>query len=357
MKIIRLLLLSSLVVLTGCASLGIGSRPLSDLTRDYSNEASRFMSVDDLVIHYRDEGKGQALVLLHGEGSSLHSWDGWVKALKHRYRIIRLDLPAHGLTGADPKVERYKTSYMIGKLDKFLTRLGVSKAVVAGHSLGGYLAWNYALYRPGRVSKLIMIGAVGYPQDKTFMLSGMAWPLVRDMSTLMMPRCFVSSSLRRSYFDVDKVSDKQVRRYHDLLMRQGNRRGLINVLRTMREQADNSALGDRIKQLRIPVLLMWGEQDERVPLTVLEKFRQDLSGARVVTYEGVGHIPMEELPVQSARDAADFIRNGGLSRTLGQSAVNSPVPVMKVETDTDAENKDKSVNTPISDEAPRVISE
>ena len=310
MNITKFLLLLTLIALTGCASMGMSSRPLSELTNNYTDETSEFLAVDDLVFHYRDEGQGPVLVLLHGVASSLHTWDGWVKQLKGRYRIIRVDLPAHGLTGPDPKLERYEIGYMINKLDKFLNKLGVRKAYMAGNSLGGYIAWNYALHRPDLVQKLILIDAAGYPQDMPFIMNFAALPVIGEMSSLMMPRFIVGMNVDAAYGDDSKVSDELVKRYHDLTLRPGNRKGLVNVFRTMKEQSQNPNLGDRVKEINTPTLLMWGEEDQWVPLTTMERFRDDLPNVRVITYEGVGHMPMEELPVQSARDAADFLQHG-----------------------------------------------
>lgn len=211
MNIIRLGLLFSLIWLTGCASMGIGSRSMIELTADYTNEQSRFVAIDDLNIHYRDEGQGPVLVLLHGVASSLHTWDGWVEQLKPHYRIIRLDLPGHGLTGPDKTRKRYDIDYMVDKLDKFLTRLNVNKASIAGNSLGGYISWNYALQRPDRVEKLVLIDSAGYPQDMPFIMNLASWPVVGEMSQLMMPRFMVGMNVRAAYGDEDKVSDELVR--------------------------------------------------------------------------------------------------------------------------------------------------
>ena len=310
MHMIRFLLVISLAALTGCASMGIGSRPMSELTENYTNESSRFVAVDDLVMHYRDEGQGPVLVLLHGVASSLHTWDGWVEELKDNYRIIRVDLPAHGLTGPDPALDRYNINYMVEKLDKFLNKLGVSRFSLAGNSLGGYISWNYALYRPDRVEKLILLDAAGYPQDMPFIMNFAALPVIGEMSQIMMPRYIVSMNIHAAYGDDDKVSSELVKRYHDLTLRPGNRKGLVNVFRTMKEQSQNPDLGARVGQINTPTLLLWGEEDQWVPLNVMEQFRRDLPNVSVITYEGVGHMPMEEIPVQSARDARSFLQTG-----------------------------------------------
>jgi pimeloyl-ACP methyl ester carboxylesterase len=310
MHLIRFLLVISLAALTGCASMGIGSRPMSELTENYTNESSRFVAVDDLVMHYRDEGQGPVLVLLHGVASSLHTWDGWAEELKDNYRIIRVDLPAHGLTGPDPALDRYNINYMVDKLDKFLNKLGVSRFSLAGNSLGGYISWNYALYRPDRVEKLILLDAAGYPQDMPFIMNFAALPVIGEMSQIMMPRYIVSMNIHAAYGDDDKVSSELVKRYHDLTLRPGNRKGLVNVFRTMKEQSQNPDLGARVGQINTPTLLLWGEEDQWVPLSVMEQFRRDLPNVSVITYEGVGHMPMEEIPVQSARDARSFLQTG-----------------------------------------------
>lgn len=316
MNISKILTIFSLLIMTGCASIGIGSRPLSELTRNYTDDTSKFLAVDNLVIHYRDEGQGPVLVLLHGVASSLHTWDGWVKELKDRYRIIRIDLPAHGLTGPDPQLERYEIGYMVDKLDKFLNKLGIRKAYLAGNSLGGYISWNYTLHRPDLVKKLILLDAAGYPQDMPFIMNFAALPVIGEMSSVMLPRFIVSANVHEAYGDQTKVSDELVKRYHDLTLRPGNRKGLVNVFRTMKEQSQNPGLGDRVKEIRTPTLLMWGEEDKWVPLSTMERFREDLPGAQVITYEGVGHLPMEELPVQSARDAAAFLESRGNAAAL-----------------------------------------
>ena len=127
MNWLKILLIPAVVVLHGCASMGMGTQPLSELTEKYTDESSKFMAVDDLVIHYRDQGTGPTLVLLHGVGSSLHTWDGWVNRLEPHYRILRIDLPGHGLTGKDPRVKKYDIAYMIDKLDKFLNKLSIDE--------------------------------------------------------------------------------------------------------------------------------------------------------------------------------------------------------------------------------------
>lgn len=310
MKWLKFILIPALLALHGCASMGITAHPLAELTEKYTDETSKFMAVDDLVIHYRDEGTGPTLVLLHGVASSLHTWDDWVKRLAPHYRILRIDLPGHGLTGLDPTVERYEIAYMIDKLEKFLNKLSIDDIYLAGNSLGGYISWNYALHRPDRVKKMVLLDAAGFPQDMPFIMNFTALPVIGEIAGVAMPKMFVDLNINAAFGDSDKVTDELQQRYFDLTMRKGNREALVNVFRTMKEQSQNPHLGDRVKEITIPTLLMWGDQDEWVPLEIMQQFHQALPNSQTIVYEGVGHMPMEELPVQTSRDAHGFFTTG-----------------------------------------------
>jgi len=310
MKGLQYALVLALLVLQGCASMGISPQPLAQLNEKYSDETSKFLAIDDLVFHYQDEGTGPTVVLLHGVASSLHTWDGWTNRFKEQYRVIRIDLPGHGLTGKDPSVERYELAYMIDKLEKFLNKLSIDDIYLAGNSLGGYIAWNYALHRPDRVKKLILLDSAGYPQDMPFIMDLAAMPVIGDMSKYMMPKFLVNMNVNAAYGDDSKASDKVKQRYFDLVMRKGNREALVDVFRTMKEQSTNPLLGKRVREIRVPTLLMWGSEDEWVPMDILAQFERDIPGSQTIVYEGVGHMPMEELPVQTARDAHAFFSSG-----------------------------------------------
>ena len=321
MQRLKYALISLLLVLQGCASMGMSDYPLAELTEKYTDKTSKFMAVDDLIIHYRDEGTGPTLVLLHGVASSLHTWDDWVKRLAPHYRVIRIDLPGHGLTGSDPSVERYEIAYMINKLEKFLNKLSIDEIYLAGNSLGGYIGWNYALHRPDRVKKMVLLDSAGFPQDMPFIMNFAALPVIGEMAGFMMPKFIVNRNVKQAFGDSDKVTDKLQQRYFDLTMRQGNREALVNVFRTMKEQSKNEHLGDRIKDIETPTLLMWGSEDEWVPLSIMQQFHQALPNSQTIVYEGVGHMPMEELPVQTSRDAHSFFT---LGKTLAEPLVLAP---------------------------------
>ena len=136
--------------------------PVEELKKKYTNEASEFVEVQGMQVHYRDEGEGDVIVLLHGTGASLHTWEPWTRELKKFYRVIRLDLPAYGLTGPHPE-GKYQMDNYVAFLQEFLQKKDIQKFCLGGNSFGGGVSWEYALKYPDEVEKLILVDASGYP--------------------------------------------------------------------------------------------------------------------------------------------------------------------------------------------------
>src|SRR5215470_14554481 len=105
---------------------------------------------------------GAPLVLLHGMGSSLHTWDAWSDALRSRFRVIRMDLPGFGLTGPN-RQDDYRNETYLAFLDAFRSKLGLDGFALAGNSFGGQIAWSYAVAHPGQVRALVLVDPSGTP--------------------------------------------------------------------------------------------------------------------------------------------------------------------------------------------------
>lgn len=304
---LRTVALAALAVLAvGAAALYRPDLPPERLARRYASvPASRFVRVQGMDVHYRDEGTGPAVVLLHGMGGSLHTWDGWVAALRDSLRVVRLDLPGYGLTGPFPHGD-YRDSAYVAFLDAFLDAVGVRQASLAGNSMGGELAWRYALAYPGRVERLVLVDAAGYPYGEVpgfFRLLGA--PGLAPVLTKLSPRWMYANNLRQVYADDAKVTDTLIDRYYLLTRRAGNRDAFLR-----RALVSDSFPFARLRTLRVPTLVLWGAEDLWIPRALADTFAAYIPGARVIVYEGVGHLPMEEAPARSAADARRFLLEG-----------------------------------------------
>lgn len=303
---LRIALAVLAVVIVGVLSLARSDLPREPLHAEYAPEPSRFVEIDGARIHYRDEGAGPPLVLVHGTSSSLHTWDGWASRLAPHRRVVRLDLRGFGLTGPVPDRD-YRVARMAEDVARLLDRLGVEQADVAGNSLGGNVAVRFALEHPKRVRKLVLLAATGlsgFVPPPTFRLAQA--PVLGNLMLFATPRFVVELNLRDVYGDPARLEAPIVDRHWKLMRAEGNRRALVDHLRGPSEPDLDARLGE----LHMPVLVMWGERDRWVDPAFAERFERGIPNATVIRYPDAGHVPMEELPEITTRDVDRFLGDG-----------------------------------------------
>ncbi len=298
--------LLALSLSAACTTMGAKTIPMDELKKKYAYENSRYITIDGVKVHYIDEGEGPVLVLLHGVCASLHTWDGWVNELKGSYRIIRFDNMGFGLTGPAINPE-YTVKNYVKFFNSFTAALKLKRFSLVGNSLGGYISWNYALAYPEKVEKMILIDSVGYTQDVPWLLKLASFPLMRPLVRRMMPRYFLYGAVEEVYGDKKKVTPGVQQRYFELAMRKGNKDAWVDIFIEMKKQSKNKTLSVKIKDIRVPALVMWGKKDEWIPVSHVPRWKKDLPGAKYIIYDGVGHVGMEEIPVRTARDARKFL--------------------------------------------------
>ena len=277
-------------------------RDPAELRAKYAAAHSRFVELGGgLRVHVRDEGprNAPAIVLLHGLNASLQTWDPWARQLARRYRVIRYDQPGHGLTGPDPRGD-YRAEAFVDVLDRLTAKLGAPRFVLAGNSMGGWVAWNYALAHPDRLRGLVLVDAAGAPDAQPKSLP-LGFRIARSPFAPMMehftPRWVIARSVRQSMAVQSAITPAMIDRYWDLLLYPGNRQATRQRFGTPREDASAAAM----QGIRIPTLVLWGEQDALIPLQAGRWFAKTIPGAQLVTFPYVGHIPMEEAPDASAK--------------------------------------------------------
>jgi pimeloyl-ACP methyl ester carboxylesterase len=195
--------------------------PINQLKEKYAPAPSQFVSVEGMEVHYRDEGirtDSIPIVLIHGTGASLHTFEDWTKGLASTQRVISMDLPGYGLTGAFPDRD-YTANNYVDFIKDFLDALQIEKCILGGNSLGGRIAWNVTVAHPERVSKLILIDASGYPAKSNsvplaFRLAQV--PVIKNLFTFVTPPFIARSSIQNVYADKSKVTDELAQRYFDL---------------------------------------------------------------------------------------------------------------------------------------------
>jgi pimeloyl-ACP methyl ester carboxylesterase len=294
----------ALGALGGCAK----DLPAAIAEARHANAASQFLPLSDGVrLHMRDEGPrdAPAIVLLHGSNASLHTWEPWVAALKGRWRVVSLDFPAHGLTGPSASGV-YDGAAYVRVVEETAAALKLDRFTVAGNSMGGYVAWRYALAHPERVAGLVIVNGAGYPRE-----GGSPWvfqlaraPVLGELFSRLATREMLARNLREVIVDDALVTDAMTRRYHDLLLREGNREATLARLRAPRDAPE--AWRD-IPKIKAPTLVIWGREDPWIPVADAERFARDIPGARLLVIDRVGHIPQEEAPGPTAAAVDAFL--------------------------------------------------
>lgn len=323
-KLQLVFLLAVSILLAGCSSfgpamnaspsaihaMGFATISVEDIEEKYTNEDSQWLAYKGMRIHYRDTGKkdGEAIVLLHGIMSSLHTWDDWTKELEKDYRVIRLDLPGFGLTGPLPEDIKYDTGNFIAFLNTFSHKMELEQFALAGNSLGGYISAHYASEFPDRVTKLILLDPIAYPQDVPWVIKMANAPVVWHMSKKVVPPWLVSKNVEEVYGDKSRIEERHMKRYLELSMRKGNRASYAEVLRLIYEKSKPGQEVFPFNQITAPTLLMWGEKDKWVPKSQIPNWERDIKTTQTIVYPGVGHVPMEELPKQTVKDAIKFLK-------------------------------------------------
>jgi pimeloyl-ACP methyl ester carboxylesterase len=256
-------------------------------------------------LHVRDTGPKNAptVVLIHGFGASLHTWETWARGLSTSFRVVRFDLPGSGLSGADPTGD-YTDRRSIQVLVTLMDDLGVRRASLIGNSIGGRIAWKFAVQAPDRIDRLVLVSPDGFAS------SGFSYgvkpeiPMLVRMMRYVLPKPLVRMNLAPAYGDPARLSDEHVNRYYDLMLAPGIRDALIaRMEQTVLEDPESL-----LPRIGAPTLLVWGEKDGMIPFSNSADYMRLIPDITLAALPGLGHVPQEEDPVRSLEPVAAFLK-------------------------------------------------
>jgi pimeloyl-ACP methyl ester carboxylesterase len=256
-------------------------------------------------LHVRESGPkdAPAVLMLHGFGASLHTWDDWAKSLSANHRVIRLDLPGHGLSEPDPAGD-YTDARSLQLVLALMDQLGVARASIVGHSIGGRIAWTFAARHPQRTDKLVLVAPDGFASPGFEYGKAAEVPAVLGLMRYVMPKSVLRMNLAPAYANPAVLTDEITTRYHDLMLAPGGRNAML-----MRLQ--QTVLTDPLpllSSIAAPTLLVWGEADAMIPVANAQDYLRAVKGSRLVTFPATGHLPQEEAAQASLKAVAEFLR-------------------------------------------------
>jgi pimeloyl-ACP methyl ester carboxylesterase len=321
------------IVVTILAVLGLGywylsapDIPRSVLEAKYATPPSQFTDITyastlpggapgTAHVHYRIRGAAAApvLLLLHGSNATLFTWEPWSKALSDHFRVVSVDLPAHGLTGPTANHD-YTQAGMANFVLAFADKLGLKTFALAGNSMGGGVAARFAEEHPARVDALILVDAAGMPSkmgDHTpvaFKLLRYGW--ARSLLGHLDPKPLVKEGLNDAIVHKNVLTPAMIDLYSDMARMDGARAATSERF-TQFSMADVTYVKDHVHALTMPVLILWGEQDHLIPVAAAHTWNTSIPGSKLIVYPATGHIPMEEVASQSAADVRAFLTAHG----------------------------------------------
>jgi pimeloyl-ACP methyl ester carboxylesterase len=294
------------VVIFLTALLAVFYRPsisTEKLKQKYVSEYSKFIPVNGMDVHYHDRGTGTPLLLIHGTSSSLHTWGKWENELAKHFRVLSIDMPGGGLTGPHPDQD-YSIDAYLDYLNVFTETLKLDSFYIAGNSLGGHIAWEYAA-RNEKIKKLVLVDPSG------FFIAGKKPPLVFQLGRKkalskvvekLNVKPFIKKSLKEVFYDDTKVTADLVNRYNDFMRLKGNREAFFQKVNTLKQSKESD-----LQKIVCPTLIQWGADDHWIPIALADIFTANIANHEYIVYEKCGHVPQEEIPEQSVQDVIEFL--------------------------------------------------
>ncbi|WP_295528418.1 alpha/beta fold hydrolase [Novosphingobium sp. Chol11] len=268
-----------------------------------------YRTVLGMRLRLRDTGPRDrpALILVHGFGSSLDTWEPWAEALSVRYRVVRFDLPGFGLSGPDPTGD-YSDARSMKILIGLMDQLGIARASLIGNSLGGRIVWNLAALHPERVARLVLISPDGFASPGFEYGKPPQVPLMMKALPYVAPREMLKQNLAIAYARPAALSEETVTRTRDMMLAPGVRRAILARM----EQVILRDPAPTLARIKAPVLLLWGEKDGMIPISNAADYMRDLPpGAKLVRLPELGHVPFEENPGRALIPVEAFLAEGG----------------------------------------------
>ncbi len=280
-------------------------KPRRELEAKYLSAPGDMVAVAEWRLHVRISGSDEApaVLLLHGFGASLHTWDSWAEGLSASHRVIRVDLPGSGLSEPDP-AGNYTDARSIQMLVALLDQLKVSRASVVGHSIGGRIAWSFAALHPDRTDHLVLVAPDGFASPGFEYGQPAEVPAALGLMRHLLPKALLRMNLKPAYGNPDFLTDALTTRYHDLMLAPGARDAMLQRL----QQTTLTDPVPVLARIRAPTLLLWGEADAMIPFANAKDYQQAMPGSRLVSFTGVGHLPQEEAAEASLQAVQAFLR-------------------------------------------------
>jgi pimeloyl-ACP methyl ester carboxylesterase len=244
-------------------------------------------------IHYFEAGEGPAVILLHGLGAVKEIWGNNLGAFSGKYHVYAIDQIGFGQSDK-PHLD-YRVATFTDFLYGFMQSQHLNKATLVGNSLGGWIALDFTLQHPEMVDKVVLVNAAGMPFQGSVNVN-------LNPASLAATRKMLESL----FYDKKMVTDAFVQTVFTNHLRNNDGYTIDRTLQGF--SVENQFLDEaKLASVHAPTLVVWGREDELLPLASGEKFRDHIPGAKMVVFDKCGHVPQIENPMNFNRVVLDFL--------------------------------------------------
>jgi len=291
----------TVVMVVGCS--GQPGPPLEQISM-------KRVSVEGINISYIEEGEGTPLVLVHGIPTSSFLWRDMIGKLSAHGRVIAPDLPGFGLSDAPPNGD-YSISNYARLLGSFLEAISIQRATFICHDFGGPVTVTYALRNPDKYQRLVILDTflhTDLPDWGLFPKLAYVKP-VGEVLMRLAGKSIVRSGLEAGVVDKSRISEEVVQRYY---MADGSPNKLnTTYLGTLRAEyvEDLRFIEENLTTINKPTLIVWGDSDAYLPLSLGERLHQDIAGSKMEVLPNCGHFVQEDEPAKVTELIVDFLND------------------------------------------------
>jgi pimeloyl-ACP methyl ester carboxylesterase len=265
-----------------------------------------------MKINYYEMGSGDPVILLHGFGGSSWCWHIVSKYLAGKNRLFLFDLKGFG-SSDKPLDDKYSVSDQADIISDFIQKNKLQNLILAGHSLGGAIALltclNLTEEKNDSVKGLVLIDNPAYKQHLPEFTKLLRIPILNELLLTFLPNDFSTKMvLKKLFFDDKKITPEIVKNYSGFLDSPGGYHALISTAEQIIPRNVNW-LTSKYKDVKIPVLLVWGQNDKTIPLSIGQRLEKDLPNAKLAIIPECGHMVPEEKPEELAGLISGFLDN------------------------------------------------
>lgn len=279
---------------------------------------AKFIKVKESNIRYTVKGSGAPILLFHGIGEFLEAWWRNIDPLSEHYLVYAMDLPGHGLS--DKSAGSYSLSFVAELVSDFMKAMGIERAHLIGHSLGGILALSMAVNYPDRVGKLILVDCGGLDREVPLLYRLCTLPVLGDILVRPTVKAGLRNGIKRRFYNPQLVTEEMVDKDYEFMKMPETKRAMLDIIRSnvnLSGLRPEIVMTDKLRLVKSPTLFIHGEQDAVIPLAHARHACNLIPDARLEAITECGHCPYIEKASEFNEMVIAFLGSNGRVENVG----------------------------------------